>query len=247
METQNNPTGQLLDLMTVARAQGPNQFTMLALAKVFGCEAEDSISLSRGIISAIDLCAQGRAATKKFIPGDKSIFLAPFDKIEALFSRMNLLAEWSSYLPHLNDSVIGALQFGNHSLSLTYAGDSPETPREVRDFISRLDALLEECLTSELAPELKTLFLRHLESLRSALLDYRVNGAKSLERVLDEVAGSMARHQSTVGPEYKSGHIFIKGFFDTLGKINDLVSAGQNIYLLGAPAAPLLLSVLNVS
>ncbi|MEX3775416.1 hypothetical protein [Pseudomonas sp. MYb118] len=242
---KNNPTGQLLDLMTAAREQGHNQHTIEALSTVFACKADDSISVARGILYAINLCAQARAATEKFIPGNKAIFLAPFDKIEGLFSRMNLLAAWSTYQPYISDSVIAALTFGDHSLSLTYAGESPETPQDIRDFISRLDVLLDECLASELAPELKALFLRHLESLRSALLEYRLNGSVSLEKALDEIAGSMARHQSTVGREYESGNIFIKGFFETLGKINDLVSTGQNIYLLGAPAAPLLLSVLN--
>jgi len=247
MEQMINPTGRLLELMREALNQGQSSSVLQVIANIFKVEVNNSKAIAEGVLELFELCSQARSATEKFVDGDRSIFLAPIDKLEALFRRMHLGDSWVNVRGDLNESTMAGLVFGDHWLTLKFSSSSPDNPLHISDFLRKLELLVEECLSSELAPELQKLFLRHLEALRAALLDFRVNGVEALERVLDEVAGSMIRHKDSVGPAFDAGDEFLSKFFDTIGKMNDLVSIGQNIFLLGAPAATFLLSVVSGS
>jgi hypothetical protein len=245
MEQKNNPTGQLLELIRVACTQDQNHLVMQVVATIFEVDVKDSKAVAESVLRLLQLCADARSATEKFIDGDISIFLAPITRLEEAFGSVHLGGPWQTVRQKIDQSLMEGLKFGDHSLGLKFMASSTDNPLQVKDFLAKLEILLEECLSSGLPSELQKLFLRHLEALRAALLDYRVNGPEALERALDEVVGSMARHKETVESAFETCNEFIPKFFDALGKMNDFVSMGQNIFLLGTSAAPFLLGAIG--
>jgi len=236
MEDTQNPFRRLHDLLSIAREKPPHIITLDVWAGVFNFKPSDMPGLVKSLSLLMGIVDEARTAAERFIPGDKTRFLVPLDRIDALIANQNLTSQWGAYKTYLDDGTMIALDFGIYAMSQYFPGAPPESAQQIRDFIEKLDTLLEECLSSELTPEIKKLFTRHLESLRAALLAYRVDGLAGLEAVLDNIVGSLHRNSGPITAEPAAGREFIKSFFDVLGKVNDMVSGCQTATQLAGPA-----------
>lgn len=241
MEEIKNPIAELTDILSAMREPHETTSTVDVLAIAFKCKANDLPSIVEGLSSVIQLVKDSKEAAEKFIPGENTRFIQPLEHINKMLGNMNLANSWASSKAYLDPTTMSALDFGGYALSQFYPAAKPENIIKIREFITKLDELLEECLNSHLSDDLKRLFSRHLEALRDALLKYRFDGTIKLDDAMDTIVGSLLRNQETIRAEPKENKDIIDKFFDVLGKVNSLVSGYQTAAQLAAPAATALL------
>lgn len=242
MDQTHNPFQRLHDLLKVARGMPHNAITLDVWASVFHVSSSDIPALVRALGALVALIDEAKSAAERFIPGDRARFIAPLIKIEGLLKGQNLAAQWVKYGPHLDDGTMLALDFGIYAMSQYYPSSSPERSAQISELVERLNILLAECLESELPSELKRLFTKHLEALRTALLAFRVDGVEGLEDVIDSISGSVLRYRDPIKAELDAGNEFVKSFFEILGKANDVVSGYQTtVQIAGSTAVTMLL------
>lgn len=241
MEEIKNPIVELTNILIAMREPHETTTTVDVLATAFKCNAEDLPSIVKGLSSMIQLVKDSKEAAEKFIPGENARFIEPFDRINKMLSNMNVSRPWGPSKAHLDQATMSALDFGGYALSQFYPAANPENISKIREFTTKLDELLEECLNSNLSADLKRLFSRHLEALRDALLKYRLDGSIELDDAMDTIVGSLLRNQETIRAEPKENKEIIDKFFDMLTKANTLVSGYQSAAQLAAPAATALL------
>jgi len=240
----NNPVGKLLGYMVSAAEIPGNALTLDAWCKVLGCAQDDPRSMVNGLTMLMDLSVTARNAVETYVPGDKTLFLAPFNRIDQLLSSYLLHQQWNSSRNLLDAETMSALRFGNHALGLSYPAAQTDKSTQISDFTKKLDSLLAQCLESDLTPEIKKLFIRHLEAIRKSLLDYQVGGTAELEAVVDQAVGAMHRHLGAIETQSEEGLKIAGIVFDTIAKVNELITFSQSLLLL-APAATALLPLLK--
>ncbi|MCP3791218.1 hypothetical protein [Pseudomonas sp. N2-11] len=232
----NNPTGRLLDLMTTAQTIHDNAVTSEAWAKIFQCDSSDTVGLFQALAKLLLLVEEARQATQEFIPGDKTIFLEPFAAVENMLRHPHMGSSWSSYKRNLTESVMQGLRFGSHALAFSYPEKSLDES-QIKDLLTSLNELLEDCLKADLPQALKTLFAQNLESLRRALVTYRISGPLGLQDELDRISGAILRQQDFIkaSAEDPESYSFTNRFFELIGRVNDSVQIVQTGFALAAP------------
>lgn len=237
MEIKNNPTGRLLDILTVVKKRNDNVQTRAVWSSALGCESADTAALLNCIADLIRLVAEAKDATMRLVQGDQTIYLAPFPTIESMFSRLNLDNHWHTSKVHLDDKTMLGLQFGDHALTFHY-GEKKFDDELITGFIRQLDELLQQCLDSGLSENLKKLFHRNLEALRHALMVFKISGASGLEDEIDRVTGSIFRHAEEIkaSASDSANKDFTDKVFDMITKLNESVQMVQNVVALSGPA-----------
>lgn len=241
MEEIRNPFSELHGLMELARKKPPSAMALDVWASVFECEADDLDAIVSGFSRTMNLLNETREAVKRFVPGENSIFITPLDTIQKGIKSQHLNKNWDSNRGFITNALMTELSFGKYAMVQHYPGSSPESDQSIRNFIDKLDALLAECLDSNLTIELKRFFTSQLETLRSALIAYRVDGPEGLEQALDKIIGALHRKSGPIKAEPVESKEFIGRFFDVLGKVNDMVSGYQNAATIALPTASALL------
>ena len=193
----------------------------------------------------MDLSVTARDAVDDYVPGDKTLFLPPFSRIDKILSSHSPNKQWQTYKSYLDADTMSALKFGNYALSLSYPGANPKKSEEISVFIQRLEGLLAECMKSDLSNEIKMLFIRHLESIRMALIEYQCGGTADLVGVVDTAIGSMHRHAKSIESESAEGLTFAKKVFDAIANVNEIVTFTQSLLSLSGPVALNLLPLIK--
>lgn len=223
MEIKNNPVGRLYDIYCEARGHNEASITQDVWVSVLGAPAGNVGELLRLIADVIRLQGEAKQALIDGVEGDPTIFLTPFEKLDQLFSRIQLSAQWVHSKQYLDDTTLSALAFGNHFLQNKY-NKSPLTAYQASEFIKKLDELLRECLDSELPEPLMKLFQKNLESLRSALISYKILGIQGLEDEIDRTLGALSRHGTAIQQEANdTARGFMKSVFEAISNINESI------------------------
>jgi hypothetical protein len=246
MDEVFNPIEKLYNILKTAEAQPVHANTLDVWASALGCSASNTTDIVVGLMSLMKLIEESKNAAQ-FIPGDKNRFLAPLTRVEQMLRKQNLTSPWQSSKAFLDSGTMTSLDFGVYAMTQFFPGASPEKSSELRDFVEKLDVLLEECLNSKLSDAMKALFIKHLEALRSALIGLRVSGVETLESTMDSIVGSIHRNAEAIKAQPDESKDFIQRFFDALGKANDLISAYQTSAPLLGQAAPLLLPLIHLA
>ncbi|MBH3412862.1 hypothetical protein [Pseudomonas putida] len=243
MEIKNNPVGRLHDIYLEARRHKDTSFTHEVWRDVLDAPPEDTGGLLRLIADVIHLQEQAKQALKDGVEGDQTIYLAPFTKLDQVFSKIDLSIRWQNYKQYLDDTTLNALAFGSHVLQAKH-GNCNMTSEQNIEFIEKLDQLLRECIESNLPEQLKKLFHKNLESLRQALISYKISGVQGLEDELDRIVGAMSRHSAEIREQTDDASKgFMKSVFDVVGKINDSIQLAESAVKLSGPAVVALLPI----
>lgn len=241
-----NPFARIYERLDKARGQATHLTVLRAWALTLGVPATGVVDIARALMDLDAEVQQCKELAEKFIPGDKQKFIAPLERTQQLLKQMDLNAQWSSYVSYLDENTMLALEFGVYAMSQFHPATSPEKSGKIDGFVQKLDQLLAECLESEMTPALKKVFIKHLESIRAAILGFLVDGPEALEAAVDGAVGAMLRHGENIKSESETGKAFIADFFNVLGKVNDLVSGYQTTAQIASSAAlTLLLPLIN--
>lgn len=235
-----NPLGRILALVDRFRMVPSTTTATEGWANIFQCESASITSISYELQKFVELTAAARQAIQTHIRGNHTLYLAPLDRIEKMLSTVSFNHQWNAYNNYIDAETLTALRFGDDLLKQTYPAASPGAFQQISDYIARLDDLLRECLDSELSPEIKKLFIKHLEAIRAALLEYRVGGPDEVEATLDRALGSVMRHADQIKEEPSSTAQLVKKFVETISTFNELVSFTQNMVSFSPVAVSLL-------
>lgn len=201
--------------------------------------------LLRQIADLIHLQEQAKQALKEGVDGDPSIYLAPFEKLDQVFAKVDLSVRWQNSKQHLDEATLSALAFGNHVLEAKH-GKCSLSHEQTIDFIEKLDQLLWDCLNSPLPEPLKKLFHKNLESLRQALISYKISGVQGLEDEVDRLVGAMSRHSAEIrDQEDDKSKGFMKSVFEVIASINESIQLAETAAKLSGPAVVALLPVIQ--
>ena len=235
LEIKNNPTGRLLDILQLVSRIPDSTRCRDAWAQIFACDRNDTSALLNGMARLINLLNEAKEATMQHAPGDPTIYLAPFAQIEVMLSRVSLDQQWNTIKGHVNDKMISGLEFGDHMLGFKY-GAAAFDQQEIDALLSGLAELLGDCLSSQLPENLKRLFAKNIEGLRSALISYRISGAEGIQDEVDRIGGAVYRYRGEVESAQQDPQTsaFMDRFFSLVGRINDSVQIVQNAHTIGA-------------
>lgn len=247
MDVKNNPAGRLHDVLSAAQNHNKDLATKAVWADVFGIPADDTGLLLQMIADVIDLMRQTKAAIERLDDVDHELYLQPLRNIELLFSHINFEAAWHASKDRLDPTTMYGLRVAADKLSRV-TGYSHVDNSELDALRRDLDVLLEEALRVDMPTELKMLFIRNLESLRQALLAYRVRGIDGLQHEIERTFGSLMLHKKQVIDAVEKGGAqgsMLTRFFELADRLNKLVSLAKNSKDLAAPAVPALLDLLK--
>lgn len=245
MEIKNNPVGRLHDILREACAHKESATTQAVWEAVLDARPGDIGGLLRLIADFIHLQEQAKQALKEGVEGDPSIYLAPFKKIDQVFARIDLSVRWGSLKQHLDESTLSALAFGNHVLAAKH-GQCKLNSEQAGEFIEKLDQLLRDCLSSKLPESLQKLFQKNLESLRQALISYKISGTQGLEDEIDRLIGAMSRHSAEIRDQVdETSKGLMKSVFEIIAGINESIQLTETAVKLTGPAVVALLPIIQ--
>ena len=235
MEVKTDPAGRLHDLLEAARKQLESKRSREALGAIFGVESKDTESLLRLLADLIMLSQQTKLRIKSLADINHDLYLKPFDNIEQILSTLNLDASWKPYRNLLSEPTLYGLKFCSDKLSRI---DRIETidKSEIEVIQTKLAALVEDILKSEIDLYVKELLLRNLEGLRQSLIAYRVRGLEGIEREVEAGLGSILVNKSKiehVTSDEDAGN-FLKTYFAILEFANKTVMTAKNLKESGA-------------
>lgn len=237
MEVKNNPAGRLHDLLQLAQRQAPKEPARKAWAQVFGVDQNDTGLLLQMLADLINLVSETRSSIERLDDVDHNIYLKPFKKIEKFFSQVNLDAGWEHWQKQLDEPTLYGLQFAADRLS-RISGSTTIAQEDIQSIQAELEKFVESVLASDLPQGLKALFLRNLESIRHALLVYRIRGVEGLENELERAVGSLMLNKAEIPPagSKSASRTFWERFFIVIDRINKAVTLTRGAKDLAAPA-----------
>ncbi|TYO83640.1 hypothetical protein DQ397_000722 [Pseudomonas sp. CK-NBRI-02] len=245
MEIKNNPVGRLHNILREANAHKETSITQDVWMAVLDAPHGDMGSLLRLIAEVIHLQEQAKQALKEWVEGDQTIYLAPFHKLDQVFAKIDLSSRWSHSKQYLDETTLSALAFGSHLLESKY-GTYQLTAEQTIEFIEKLEQLMRDCMNSNLPEPLQKLFHTNLDSLRQALIRYKISGIEGLEAEVDRVIGAMSRYSADIRDQTdETSKGFMKSVFEIIANLNESIQLAETAVKLTGPSFIALLPLLQ--
>lgn len=230
MEVKTEPAGRLFDILQEARSKPDQQKVRKVWAEVFGVEESDTGTILRMIADLIQLTYKTKSQIEALDDVDHALYLKPFNKIERIFSSINLEASWQGLKNLIDEPTIYGLQFCSDKLnrnSKITALKNSELDQIKKSLIELSDMIS----NSSLEPSLQLLLLRNIESLRQALIAYKIKGIDGIETEMELSLGSLVLNREKVKESVaknNSGGVFEK-YFKLLDGLNKTVSTAKKV------------------
>lgn len=230
MEVKTEPAGRLFDILQEARSKPDQQKVRKVWADVFGVEESDTGTILRMIADLIQLTYKTKSQIEALDDVDHKLYLKPFNKIERLFSSINLEANWQGLKNLIDEPTIYGLQFCSDKLNRNSRITALKNS-ELDQIKKSLTELSDMISNSSLEPSLQLLLLRNIESLRQALIAYKIKGIDGIETELELSLGSLLLKRDKVKESVaknNSNGVFEK-YFKILDGLNKTVSTAKKV------------------
>ncbi|MHB0780978.1 hypothetical protein [Pseudomonas alloputida] len=244
MDEIENPIEELCKLLEKLTQHNASDTALNAWGTALGFKASsmnEAVNALAGVLSLVERCE----TAAHHIPGDKELFFTPLKTVRHMMQNQNLNGPLQSSLNYLDPATMTGLRYGVYAINQFYPGAQPEKSSSIKDYIERIDELLEEFINSDLPDEVKDLFAEHLEALRAALISVRICGVENLDKTLDAIYGSLYRRSEAIDKASSGNEGVIRKFMDMLGHANELASGWDNASALLTYSSPLLLPLIN--
>jgi hypothetical protein len=230
MVKEDNPAGRLYAILNKAVGYADGDSTARVWSEVLGVESTNTVEFLHKLQQLHELFAETRQRLEAISAINRALFLQHFPRIESALTVTNLTASWGHFKNHLDPATMTSLAFCAEELS-NRTSEHLLDKDELASLQAEVDSLRETVLKSEsLDKGLRDLIVEQLESIRRAILDYRIRGVVSLQKAYEaaavEVVVNREDFQKAKGtPEVISfGTIIVK-----LCQLVSLASAGQKI------------------
>ena len=109
-----------------------------------------------------------------------------------------------------------------------------------------IEELTNRVLLSDLNADLKWILINGLQSVRQAIVEYRVSGAAGISQELDRSIGSLVRHRHKF-KDFPNGDEkeVISAFWNVMGKVDEVVSTALRVAPLAIQAYQGIRNMLN--
>lgn len=230
MEVKTEPAGRLFDILNEAKKKPPATKVRQVWADIFGIEAKDTGTILRMLADLIQLTYKTKSQIQNVENIDHQLYLKPFIKIEAMLSQINLDAQWQSWQQQIDEPTIYGLQFCSDRLNRE-ANFTSLKASELDQIKKALEELTDSVSISQLETSLKLLLVRNLESLRQALIAYKIKGIDGIETELELNLGSLFLNKDKIAAsaDKTESKTFIKKYFKFLDGINKTVSTAKQV------------------
>lgn len=239
-----NPASKLHNLLTEAYndckgVASYNTSFRKTWAKVFEIDSQDSTAL----LSSMNSTFQLFLTTKEYVMqhdrlnNDRNLkFLF---KIEGALSSMNFEGDMGHFKSFIDSETLTALSFiGDHMGFIYDLHESKIDAQEISDLINEIDNLIENITSSSLSEDVKSLLFKNLDSIRFALISYKISGVEGMKIALEQTIGSLFINNGVITPVAQDENV--KGIFNIIDKMNTVLSTGVAVKDLIGPIIGLL-------
>ncbi len=191
--------------------------------RVSGVDPMDTPRTLAVLLDLMGLVAVTRRRIEALEHVDKDTYLKPIKEIETAFAVTNLDTIWGSFKRHTSDATMVGLAFCSDTLSRV-------TPEDVLDeaILDELkhdvEAMIDDVDKADIVSTLKAVILDHLESIRRAVVEYKIRGTQGLRQALDSGIGSLLRQRDEL-KKTENQHVVTR-LMNLFGKIDSYVGVG---------------------
>lgn len=256
-----NTAGRLLSIYDglVGKGHGNGNDTAMVKvwAEVFGLAPEsphledDVVTCLQAIRSEMDLLHTKLSA--RDVPAE--LMQPGMTRFRNTTSTAHINAGWNGLREEISRPE-NRLSFLWANWALSDEGEEEMPDEQLQDLRSELDSLEQSFQGAEMTPYLRDFVQRQVDSIRTALRVYRVQGVKPIEVALQQVAGAYTIEKGRIEAEHAAASEAAKGVFARTGaaiektaKIADSLDkirkAGEGAWMLATTVGPLLLPFLK--
>lgn len=230
MNVKTEPAGRLVDILQAAKTKHDQSKVKTVLAEVFNLDETDTESLLRIVADLIQLVYKTKKQIEEMENVNHDLYLKPFTRLELMLSTINLEAHWKSWKNYLDEHTIYGLQFASDQLSRISMVSSIAN-EEIDHIKNSLQSITDEILDSSIDEDLKLLLIRNLESLRQALLAYKIKGIEGIETELALNIGSIILNKDKLqeSAAHNESKSIFKKFSTFLEGVNKTVSTAKKV------------------
>jgi hypothetical protein len=221
MPAINNPAGRLYGILAEARKSQDGAHIRQVWGTIFGVDPSDTPRVLSLVIQLMDLVGDTRECIEAMENIDKETYLKPIQDVEKAFSVANLDAPWSHFKGHISDSTMLGLAFCSDTLSRA-AREEVVDQAALDELKADVEAMIDDILKLDIEPTLRAVILDHLESIRRAIVEYRIRGTKGLRQALDSGIGSLLRHRDEL--KKSDNQTLVSRLTSLFGKIDRYVA-----------------------
>lgn len=239
----DNPVKRLHRILERARPMPGDVASRYVWADALDIDRKDLVSLYRALIDLHTLFDTARRSVEHLEDVNRDYYLKPFDNIEKVITDCDLNQPWGRQKKLLDDITMLTLELASNTVSAE-AGKAAISEEDLKELQAETESLLEKVLKTDFSSEeLKAVLIEHLESIRRAILAYRVSGTEGLRRAVAGALGALFLHREDVNraaqqDEEKTG--IFRRFVSLLADISQIASFGVTIGQLTGLLPPLL-------
>lgn len=189
-----NPARRLHALLSRAQPRKQGEKARDLLAPLFGVDPHDHVALRRGLILVDDLFQETIERITSLEGVDHDTFLRHIPKMREGLANLHLDSSAQSSLSQiLNPIAVGALELCAARLGEAYK-EHVISGEDLEGLSTEIDTLFDYIDKAQLDPQLRSICLDLVETLRRAVVEYRIRGVAGLENALEESLGKLMRY-----------------------------------------------------
>jgi hypothetical protein len=198
MISANNPAGRLYVILKQFRdnAPTPSDVNSTRLAQFFQAQKSDgeseTLEVIHRLIELLKLVDDTIQAITTLDLPDPEPYLRPFPQIRRVIYSLlvNLRGQWATYHKEVVKIDFGALEFCSTKL-MEYPTEQPIKQADFDKILSDVQELFDDVNREGMPPNLRAFILDSLESIRRAIVEYRIRGAERLREELGSIVGAV--------------------------------------------------------
>jgi hypothetical protein len=237
---QENPAAKLYSLLENAQRKGNDQCRTV-WATVFDIDKSDTSALFSKYHSLLELYF----STKRLIKENDRLnndrnnkYMNIIGQALGSFSLTNSNSQFSGLL---TSEVMTALHYISENISLVYdLPDSVANEDEMKEILVDIETLISNITNSQLPPDVKQILVKNLFMIKESLHSYFITGIEGIRESLERTIGSVIMNNTVIAPEAANENV--KGFYQIMIKVNEIVSTINGAKELIAPLAKIFLN-----
>ncbi len=206
------------------------------LATLFGFDQTDKIRVVQVYGALLNLLSEVDDDIKRLYGENASLYRGPLVKISQGLSRAKIEDEWSVLWPFLDEAAMSGLALAAQNLKEVNL-ETQISEEELQKLLKQIDELTESVYQSSIGTELRNIFLRGLEELRRAVIDYKISGSINIERAAQGTFGAIVLSADKVRTAEEKEKV--KDVLAIMNIALNLVNVGRHVYNLVAAATGL--------
>jgi len=204
MSNDNNPAGRLVSILRAAKAKGQDQNPARQVwADLLGVEQNNLPQLLVQLGHLIELPELIRKEISRHEDIDQAIFLKWLPKVQKSFSNINLTASFKNFMNPIDEAALDGLDFCSDLLSRRKPEKTLDQ-KELDSIYKDVSVLIDDILDSDTNQYLKQFMLEKLDDVIQAIRNYKIRGAKPIEKAVESTLGSIVTHKGIYEETKKS-------------------------------------------